>query len=51
MPDGLVSTLLEVLGLALMVVAAWLWEPLAGVAASGALLVLAGFVLGDRSNL
>lgn len=50
-PDGLLSTLIEVVGLVLVVVAAWLWEPLAGVGVSGLVLVLLGFVLGDRSRL
>lgn len=50
-PDGLVSTVVEVVGLVLLVVAAWLWDSLAGVAALGAVLVLLGYVLGARSSL
>lgn len=51
MPDGLLSSLIEVVGLLVMLVAAWLFDPLAGVFVLGALLVLVGFVLGDRSSL
>lgn len=50
MPDGLISTLVEVLGLVLAVVCAWLLEPLAGGVALGVVLVLAGAVLGARSR-
>lgn len=50
-PDGLVSTVAELVGMVLVVVAAWLWEPLAGVAALGAVLVLLGYALGARSTL
>lgn len=50
-PDGSLSTLLEVLGLVLMVAAAAAWAPLAGVFAAGGVLVLLGYVLGSRSRL
>ncbi len=50
-PDGVLSTLLEIVGLALMVAAAWLWAPLAGVFTIGGVLVLLGAVLGARSRL
>lgn len=50
-PDGLVSSVLEVLGLVLLVVSAWVWAPLAGVAASGVVLVALGVALGVRTRL
>ena len=50
-PDGSVSTALELVGLVLAVAAAWLWQPLAGLFAAGAVLVLLGAVLGARSRL
>lgn len=50
-PDGLVSSLLEVVGLVLVVAAAWVWEPLAAVAVLGVVLVLLGAALGSRSRL
>ena len=50
-PAGSVSTALEVAGLALMAVVAWLWAPLAGLFVSGGLLVLLGYVLGVRTRL
>ena len=49
--DGLVSSVLEVLGLVLLVVSAWVWAPLAGVAASGVVLVALGVALGVRTRL
>lgn len=51
LPDGLVSTLLEVAGLITVTAAAWLFAPLAGVAVSGLVLVLLGYVLGNRTDL
>ncbi|WP_293311548.1 hypothetical protein [Mycolicibacterium sp.] len=51
LPDGLVSTLLEVAGLITVTAAAWLFAPLAGLAMAGVLLVLLGFVLGSRTDL
>jgi hypothetical protein len=50
-PQGLVSTLLEVLGLVLVLVAAWLFAPLAGLAVSGVVLVALGAALGARTRL
>ena len=50
-PDGLISTLVEVLGLLLVVVSAFVWAPLAGVAVLGVVLVLLGVVLGSRTRL
>lgn len=50
-PDGSVSTAMEVAGLALMTVCAWLWAPLAGLFVTGAVLVLLGYVLGARTRL
>ena len=51
MRDGLISTAVEVLGLVLMLAAAWLWATLAGVFVTGGVLVLAGYVLGVRTRL
>lgn len=51
LPDGSVSTACEVVGLALMVVFAALWEPLAGAFVASGVLVLLGYVLGSRSRL
>lgn len=49
-PDGLVSTALEVAGFVVALTAAWLAGFLAGLAATGVVLVVAGVVLGQRSR-
>lgn len=49
-PDGLVSTALEVAGFVVVLTAAWLAGFLVGLAATGVLLVVAGVVLGQRSR-
>jgi len=51
LPEGLLSTLMEVAGLIAVTSAAWLYAPLAGVAVSGVVLVLLGYVLGSRTGL
>lgn len=50
-PNGSLSTAVEVVGLGLVVWAAFAWALLAGVAVSGVVLVLLGAVLGMRSSL
>ena len=50
-PEGLVSTALEVLGFGLALAAAWLFAPLAGVFASGVVMVALGVALGARTRL
>ena len=50
-PDGLLSTLLEVAGLIAATAAAWLFAPLAGVFAAGVVLVVLGLALGSRTRL
>lgn len=42
------STLLELAGLALVVAAAWMASPLAGVLAAGVACLAVGYALGDR---
>lgn len=44
------SDLLELLGLALIVAAAALWDPRALIAVTGALLLLAGYLLDDDQD-
>lgn len=50
-PEGSVTTLVEIVGLVLMVASAGLWEPLAGLFCAGVVLVLLGWVVGARSRL
>lgn len=50
-PDGAVSTILEVVGLIGLAVCAFAVSPLAGAAAVCALAVLAGVVLGRSTRL
>ena len=49
-PDGLISTLLEVGGIVLTVGAAFTISVSAGLIALGVVLVAAGMVLGERSR-
>lgn len=46
----MISTLLELAGFGCLVAAAWLWCPLVGLVAAGAVLVLVGFAV-DGLNL
>lgn len=50
-PDGLVSTLVEVLGLLLLVGGAWTFDARAGVAALGFVCFVLGVALGERTGL
>lgn len=51
MRDGMVSTALEVVGMGVILVSAFLFNVLFGAAVAGALLVVAGVILGDRTRL
>lgn len=50
-PDGVLSTLIELVGLALLVGGCWALDTRAGVAALGVALFVLGLALGGRSRL